>query len=50
MLRHIGEGAAADRIESAVSATLEEGRVRTGDLGGKAGTDEYTEAIIAALG
>ncbi len=49
MLRHIGEGSAADRIESAVSATLKDGEVRTGDLGGKAGTEEYTKAIIVRL-
>ena len=38
MLRHIGEGAMADRIMKAVVATLADGVVRTRDLGGTATT------------
>jgi len=49
MLHHIGEDAAADRIESAVRRVLEEGKQTTPDLGGHATTTEMTEAIIAAL-
>ena len=49
MLRHIDEGAAADRIMQAVSAVLAEGRVRTRDLGGTASTLEYADAICHAL-
>ena len=45
MLRHIGEGAMADRIMNAVVATLAEGKVRTRDLGGTATTIEYADAI-----
>jgi isocitrate dehydrogenase (NAD+) len=48
MLRHIGEGAMADRIMNAVVATLENG-VRTRDLGGTASTREYTDAICRHL-
>jgi len=44
MLRHIGEGAMADRIMNAVVATLTDG-VRTPDLGGTATTMEYADAI-----
>jgi isocitrate dehydrogenase (NAD+) len=44
MLRHIGEGAMADRIMNAVVATLTDG-VRTRDLGGTATTMEYADAI-----
>ena len=44
MLRHIGEGAMADRIMNAVVATLTAG-VRTRDLGGTATTMEYADAI-----
>jgi isocitrate dehydrogenase (NAD+) len=36
MLRHIGEGAMADRIMTALGAVLSEGKVRTRDLGGTA--------------
>jgi isocitrate dehydrogenase (NAD+) len=50
MLRHIGEGAIADRIMKALGDVLSEGTVRTRDLGGTASTTEYTEAICRALG
>ena len=49
MLRHLGEGAAADRVEDAVRRVLGEGRVRTGDLGGTASTRQYADALIAAM-
>src|SRR5258708_26924677 len=49
MLRHIGEAKAADRIEKAVLAVLEERKNVTGDLGGKATTTDITGAIIASL-
>jgi isocitrate dehydrogenase (NAD+) len=45
MLRHIGEGAAADRITSALETVLQKGEVRTRDLGGTAGTRDFTDAI-----
>jgi isocitrate dehydrogenase (NAD+) len=49
MLRHIDEGAIADRIMSALNSVLSEGRVRTRDLGGTSSTSEYTEAICQRL-
>ena len=49
MLDYIGEADAARRIQTALEAVLVEGKVRTGDLGGSASTDEFTDAIIAAL-
>ena len=49
MLDHLGEPKAAGKIRSAVQSVLEEGSVKTGDLGGKAGTEEFTDAIIAEL-
>ena len=49
MLRHIGEGAMADRIMTALGAVLSEGNVRTRDLGGTAGTREFADAICARL-
>jgi isocitrate dehydrogenase (NAD+) len=49
MLNHIGEQVAAARIEQAIERVLVEGRVRTGDMGGKATTTEITDAIIAAF-
>jgi isocitrate dehydrogenase (NAD+) len=50
MLRHVGETAAADRIERALDAVLAEGRTVTRDLGGTAGTRAMTDAIVAKLG
>jgi isocitrate dehydrogenase (NAD+) len=49
MLRHLGEAEAADRLESAVAAVFAEGNVLTGDLGGRATTAEFTEAVLTAL-
>lgn len=49
MLEYLGEHAAGSRIRDAVYKVLEEGKVRTGDLGGKSGTKEFTKAIIKAL-
>jgi isocitrate dehydrogenase (NAD+) len=45
MLEHIGERAAAARIRAGLERVLTDGRVRTRDLGGKATTTEFTEAI-----
>jgi isocitrate dehydrogenase (NAD+) len=48
MLRHIDEGAIADRIVRALGDTLTSG-IRTRDLGGTASTIEFTEAICRKL-
>jgi isocitrate dehydrogenase (NAD+) len=50
MLRHIGEGAMAARIMAALDRVMSEGKVRTRDLGGTAGTREFTDAVCARLG
>lgn len=49
LLRHLGEDAAAKRIEGAVRHVIGAGRTLTGDLGGRATTTEYTAAVIEAL-
>ena len=49
MLNHIGEKSAAERIEKALVKVYKEGKHVTKDVGGKAGTDEFTDAVIAAL-
>ena len=48
LLRHLGELAAAARVERAVDAVLGAGTVRTADLGGSASTTELAEAVAAA--
>jgi isocitrate dehydrogenase (NAD+) len=45
MLRHLGETAAAYRVESAVRSVIAEGRTTTHDLGGSAGTREFAAAV-----
>jgi isocitrate dehydrogenase (NAD+) len=49
MLRHIGETSAADRIEAALNKVLQKRETITRDLGGKATTSEFTEALIGSL-
>ena len=49
MLRHIGEDAAATRIEAALHKVLGEREKTTVDLGGRATTTEFTDAVIARL-
>ena len=49
MLRHIGEIAAADRIDAALTQVLAEKKQVTRDLGGTAGTKAFTAAIISKL-
>ncbi len=49
MLRHIDEQAAADRVQTAIETVYGERKTLTRDVGGKAGTTEFADAIIAAL-
>ena len=49
MLRHIDEGALADRVNTALNSVLADGAIRTRDLGGTASTTEFTEAICRRL-
>jgi len=49
MLRYIGERDAAARVENAMLAVFEEGRVRTRDIGGTAKTAEFADAIIQKM-
>src|SRR5438477_7235494 len=49
MLRYLGELDAGNRIEAALNKVLEERKTVTRDLGGKASTSQFTDAIIAHL-
>jgi isocitrate dehydrogenase (NAD+) len=49
MLQHMGLNEYADKIETAIFKVLAEGKTITGDLGGKAKTNEYAEAVMKAL-
>src|SRR3954466_14157656 len=50
MLRHLGEQAAAERVEAALREVIAAGERVTYDLGGSAGTSEFADAIIERLG
>jgi isocitrate dehydrogenase (NAD+) len=50
MLDHMDEQSAARRIEAALEKTYREGKHLTRDVGGAAGTREFTDAVISALG
>ncbi len=49
MLAHLGEATAAVSIEKAVEKVIGEGKILTVDMGGTASTEEFADAIIAAL-
>jgi isocitrate dehydrogenase (NAD+) len=49
MLDYLGEEAAARRVEQALHRVYREGKTLTRDVGGRATTAEFTEAVIRAL-
>jgi len=49
MLRHIDEGAAADRVMTGLGRVLSGARTRTRDLGGTASTSEFADALCRAV-
>ncbi len=49
MLRHIGETDVADAVERAVREVIAEGQTVTSDLGGRAGTHAFAEAVSARI-
>ena len=49
MLRHLGEGEAANRLQAAVMQVYRSGRHLTRDVGGTASTNEFADAVIEQL-
>jgi isocitrate dehydrogenase (NAD+) len=49
LLEHIGDAERGRKIRSAFERTIKGGKVLTRDLGGQASTEEFTDAVIAAL-
>jgi isocitrate dehydrogenase (NAD+) len=49
MLAHLGERDASVRLHNAIYRAYAEGRHLTGDVGGKASTGEFTDAVIGHL-
>jgi isocitrate dehydrogenase (NAD+) len=50
LLDHVAQGDAAARLRKGIRAALANVETRTGDLGGKANTSQYTDAVIRAMG
>jgi isocitrate dehydrogenase (NAD+) len=49
MLDHLSEPTAAERIQNALEKVYGEAKHTTRDVGGRAGTEEFADAVIAAL-
>ncbi len=49
MLRHLDETAAADKAQKALETVYGERKTLTRDVGGTAGTTQFTDAILAAM-
>ena len=49
MLKNMGLKDEGERIENAIMKVMKEGKWITGDVGGKAKTTEFTQAVIDNL-
>ncbi len=49
MLIHLGHNEEAERMQEGINAALKNPETRTKDLGGSAGTKEFTQAIVSNL-
>jgi isocitrate dehydrogenase (NAD+) len=49
MLEHVGRPKAADRLRAAIKTTLNQDDIRTPDIGGRASTREFAEAVTRRL-
>jgi len=50
MLRYLDEEAAADRVHKALESVYAERKTLTRDVGGTAGTSQFADAVLAAMG
>jgi isocitrate dehydrogenase (NAD+) len=50
LLDHVGQGAAATRMRKGMFAALGDATTRTRDLGGKANTAGFCDAVVRAMG
>src|SRR5246500_5075007 len=50
MLRHLDEEAAADKVQKALETVYIERKTLTRDVGGTAGTSQFADAVLAAMG
>jgi isocitrate dehydrogenase (NAD+) len=50
MLRHLDEPAAADNVHAALQSVYAERKTLTRDVAGTAGTSQFADAVLAAMG
>jgi len=50
LLDHVDQGDAATRLRAGIHAALRDPATRTGDLGGTASTQAFTDAVVRAIG
>jgi isocitrate dehydrogenase (NAD+) len=50
MLRHLDEEAAANKAQKAMETVYAERKTLTRDVGGAAGTTQFTDAVLKAMG
>jgi len=49
LLVHLGEKAAADKLQTAIEAVYRTGKCLTSDVGGTVSTEEFTDAVVKAI-
>ena len=49
LLTHLGENEAAHKLQTSIEAVYKEGKSLTGDVGGTATTEDFTEAVVKAI-
>src|SRR6201985_534812 len=49
MLRHINEGATAERVQAGIEQVYREGKTLTRDVGGTSGTKAFADAVLQAM-
>jgi isocitrate dehydrogenase (NAD+) len=49
MLTHLGETEAAHKLQRSIEKVYAEGSHLTGDVGGSASTEEFTEAVVKTI-
>lgn len=49
MLDHVQRKDLGDRLRQAIDQVLNQDKLRTGDLGGNATTDQYAKALVARI-
>ena len=49
LLTHLGETEAAHKLQSSIERVYAEGKYLTGDVGGSASTEEFTDAVVKTI-